>query len=73
MFHGTCTASKIAGPHFGTAKNVAHTVMVVLPTKTRGSDILEALIYINKQVDRYNLRGKAVINISMNCKFNTLV
>jgi hypothetical protein len=73
IFHGTCTASKIAGPNFGTTKNVAHTVMIVMPSEMRGSDVLEALIYINEHVDRNNLRGKAVINMSMNCKFNTLV
>jgi hypothetical protein len=73
IYHGTCIASKIAGPNFGTTKNVAHTVMIVMPSEMRGSDVLEALIYINEHVDRNNLRGKAVVNMSMNCKFNTLV
>jgi hypothetical protein len=73
IFHGTCTASKIAGRRLGTTKNVAHTVMIVLPSKLRGSDVLEALIYINDYVDRNNLRGKAVVNMSIHCKFNTLV
>jgi hypothetical protein len=73
IFHGTCIASKIAGPVLGTAKNVAHTVMIVLPSKLWGSDVLEALIYINDYVDGNNLKGKAVVNMSIHCKFNTLV
>lgn len=73
IFHGTCTASKIAGPNFGTTKNVAHTVMIVLPNENRPSDILEAFIFINDVVDRNNLRGKTVVNMSFHCKSNTLV
>jgi hypothetical protein len=71
--HGTCSVSKIAGPIYGTARNIAHTVMLILPPEPRGSDVLEALIYINEHVDRNNLRGNAVLSISMSCKFNTLV
>jgi hypothetical protein len=71
--HGACSTSKIAGPTYGTAKNIAHTVMLILSAEPRPSDILEALIYVNEHVDRNNLRGKAVLNISLSCKFNTLV
>lgn len=71
--HGTCVMSKIAGPRYGTAKNIAHTVMLILPAQPRGSDAIEALIYINEHIDRNNIRGKAILCMAIGCKFNTLV
>lgn len=67
--HGACVSSKIAGHNYGVAKNIAHITLLKLPRETRGSDFLEALYSIGRDVDENNRRGKAVVNISSRCKY----
>ncbi|KAK1976461.1 peptidase S8/S53 domain-containing protein [Colletotrichum cereale] len=65
--HGSCTASKAAGPLYGAAKN-ADVVAVKMPRKIVLSAILEALIAISNDVYKKNLRGKAVISMVIGSK-----
>lgn len=64
MGHGSCVASKAAGPRYGTAKN-ANIVAVKLPTNLAYSSILAGLIDISNDVFAKGLAGKAVINMSL--------
>jgi hypothetical protein len=66
--HGSCVASKVAGPRFGVAKN-ANVVMVMLPGDMRSGDILTALFQIRVDVISRGLQGKAVVNMSFGCKY----
>lgn len=69
--HGSCIASKVAGPRFGVAKN-ANIVMVKLETIDGGSysfsSIIRAFTLISEDIDANGLGGKAVVNLSWNCK-----
>ena len=66
--HGTCMVSKVAGPLFGTAKK-ANVVMVKLSPQDHTSAILNALLEIENDVQLNNLRGKAVVSMSLSCKY----
>src|SRR5450432_4652840 len=66
--HGSCVASKVAGPEFGVAKN-ANIVMIKLPRKMLLGEILSTLTWIDADVTARNLRGKAVLNLSIGCKY----
>ncbi|KAK2050944.1 subtilisin-like protein, partial [Colletotrichum caudatum] len=61
--HGSCVASKAAGPVYGTAKN-ANIVAVKMPNKMTVSAMFAALVEIGNDVYKKNLGGKAIINIS---------
>ncbi|RDW94302.1 hypothetical protein BP5796_00065 [Coleophoma crateriformis] len=62
--HGSCVASKVAGPKFGVAKN-ANIVIVKLPSVLTMSSVIAALAEVGNDVSQRNLEGKAVINISI--------
>ena len=70
--HGACIASKIGGPSFGVAKRISLMVMLRMPQVIRGSDVLDALLYIKQNVDPDMARGKAVVNLSGICKYISL-
>ncbi|KAK0373722.1 hypothetical protein CLIM01_08936 [Colletotrichum limetticola] len=62
--HGSCVASKAAGPAYGTAKG-ADLIAVKLPGTLSLSAIFTALIEISNDVFQKKLEGKAVINMSL--------
>ncbi|OHE99271.1 hypothetical protein CORC01_05312 [Colletotrichum orchidophilum] len=62
--HGSCVASKAAGPAYGTAKD-ANLVSVKMPDTLAISALFTALIEISNDVFQKKLGGKAVINISL--------
>jgi subtilisin family serine protease len=66
--HGSCVASKVAGPKFGVAKN-ANLVMFKVPFPLITSDIFTALVRVYARVVGGNLKGKAVLNLSLGCKY----
>ncbi|KAJ0158154.1 Subtilisin-like protease 9, partial [Colletotrichum tanaceti] len=63
--HGTCMASRAASPTYGTAK-AANIVMVKLPNKPMVSDYFAALQIVSDDVNRKDIKGKAVISMSIN-------
>ncbi|KDN70193.1 hypothetical protein CSUB01_07856 [Colletotrichum sublineola] len=63
MNHGSCVASKAAGPMYGTAKN-ANLVMVKLSYKLTLSTMYDAIVEVRNDIEKNRLRGKAIINIS---------
>lgn len=67
--HGSCVISKVAGPHFGVAKNVDIVVAKVaidINGSIWNSSILDMLSVILRDVIKECMQGKAVINISIN-------
>ncbi|KAK2024717.1 subtilisin-like protein [Colletotrichum zoysiae] len=62
--HGSCVASKAAGPMYGTAKN-ANLVMVKMSYQLRLSDFYATLVEVRNDIEAKRLRGKAVINMSV--------
>lgn len=79
--HGTCVLSMAVSPMFGTAKN-AKRVMVKMPFESEGSSLqqvilredylLEGLYKILDEVRTKGLKGKAVLNLSLGCKYRVL-
>jgi hypothetical protein len=65
---GSCVASKVAGPKFGVAKD-ANIVMIKVPDMTWFSDMLWALAGIYGEASQRKLAGKAVVNLSLDCKY----
>ena len=72
--HGCCVASKVAGPQFGVAKNV-NVVMLRLPFPANPDEFLDAahvmtaLFEVYSSVMSRGLRKKAVVNMSLGCKY----
>ncbi|OLN86981.1 Subtilisin-like protease 3 [Colletotrichum chlorophyti] len=62
--HGSCVASKAAGPTYGTAKE-ADVIAVKLPGDLSISAIFTALVEISNDVYQKKLEGKAVVNMSL--------
>lgn len=77
--HGSCVLSKVVSPMFGTAKK-ANVVVVKMPTATVGGDriiyrqisFLRGLTEILNDVRGRGFQGKAVLNLSMGCKYKDL-
>ncbi|KAH8734200.1 peptidase S8/S53 domain-containing protein [Ilyonectria robusta] len=65
--HGSCIASKAAGPKYGAAKN-ANVVMIPLSENRKVTDMVPALIKaltaVEEDVIKKGLKGKAVVNMS---------
>ncbi|GKT44294.1 subtilisin-like protease SBT1.7 [Colletotrichum spaethianum] len=62
--HGSCVASKSAGPMYGTAKD-ANMIMAKLPGDLSLSAIFTVLVEISNDVYQKGIDGKAVINMSL--------
>ncbi|KAK1975441.1 peptidase S8/S53 domain-containing protein [Colletotrichum cereale] len=62
--HGTCVASKAAGPVYGTAKN-ADLVMVKLSSKLTLGQFFITLMQVSNDIYAWGLEGRAVINLSL--------
>jgi hypothetical protein len=65
--HGTCSASKVAGPTFGVAKSANIVVVKLSPTEGRlpGSRVLAAWAAVAQDVASTNMQGRAVASIQM--------
>ncbi|KAG5975391.1 hypothetical protein E4U55_007708 [Claviceps digitariae] len=70
--HGSHVAGTIAGATFGVAKRANITAVKVLNAQGRGpnSAILSGLQFVMEDVARRNLRGKAVMNMSLGGGFS---
>ncbi|CCF33906.1 hypothetical protein CH063_06002, partial [Colletotrichum higginsianum] len=62
--HGSCVASKSAGPAYGTAKD-ANMVMVKLPDDLSLSAVFAALVEVSNDVYEKGIEGKAVIVMAL--------
>jgi len=81
--HGTCVLSKAVSPMFGTAKNPDIVIVRMASIKTLGADehmrrmifereFLAGLVKILDDVKSRKLQGKAVVNLSLGCKYKVL-
>jgi len=83
MDHGSCVLSKAVSPMFGTAKNANITIVKLPPgfyavgpssmnRKVTEDGFLAGLVKILDDVRQNRLQGKAVLNISLGCKYKVL-
>ena len=81
--HGTCVLSKAISPMFGTAKNPDIVIVRMASIKVLGADehirrmitereFLAGLVKILDDVKSRKLQGKAVVNLSLGCKYKVL-
>jgi hypothetical protein len=81
--HGTCVLSKAVSPMFGTAKNPDIVIVRMASIKTPGADehirrmitereFLAGLVKILDDIKSRELQGKAVVNLSLGCKYKVL-
>jgi hypothetical protein len=70
--HGSCVASKVAGPKFGVAKD-ANIVMFTLPFPVSTSDFYTALVKVWVRVTDGKLSQKAVLSLSIGRKYMALL
>lgn len=70
--HGSHVAGTIAGATFGVAKNARIKAVKVLDAQGRGqnSGILNGLQFVSNDVAKNNLRGRAVMNMSLGGSFS---
>jgi cerevisin len=68
--HGTCIASKIAGPVFGVAKSANIVVVRVdlVNGKVLPSSAIAALGVVARDITLNGLQGRAVINAAISCE-----
>jgi subtilisin family serine protease len=68
--HGSCIASKIAGRTVGVAKNANLVIVKAVPRSGIMSPALFIAVWavVARDIESAELRGRAVISISMGCK-----
>jgi hypothetical protein len=66
--HGTCVLAQTITNKFGVAKNAKAVVVKFPPDGLLLSYVFRGLVKINQQILNRGLQGKAIINMSLNCK-----
>jgi subtilisin family serine protease len=69
--HGTCVASKVAGPIFGVAKNANLVIVQAIPAGGRqlqASDFIAVWAVVARDIESAGLSGRAVVTASIGCE-----